>query len=160
MAAEINITGIIKLKMPVTTGMNRSGKQYTKGGFVLQLLDQYNTTVYLEAFGSVVDVLNAYPINGHVTVIGHVTSREYQGKYYTNVIADNIYQAQGGYLDICHQQPHSHQPSQPQQYQQPMQYQQPYHPPQPQQLSPSMQQAQQTLEQAGFEQVSEQDLPF
>lgn len=158
MAAEINITGTIKLKMPVTTGMTRSGKQYTKGGFVLQLLDQYNTTVYLEAFGSVVDVLNAYPINGHVTVIGHVTSREYQGKYYTNVIADNIYQAQGGYLDICHQQPQSYQPQQPQQYQQPTQYQQPY-PPQPQQLSPSMQQAQQVAEQAGFEPI-EDDLPF
>lgn len=158
MAAEINITGIIKLKMPVTTGMNRSGKQYTKGGFVLQLLDQYSTTVYFDVFGSVVDILNAYPINRHVTVIGHVTSREYQGKYYTNVIADSIFpQIQGGYT---HQQPHSYQPQQPQQYQQPMQYQQPYHPPQPQQLSPSMQQAQQTLEQAGFEQVSEQDLPF
>ena len=153
MAAEINITGTIKLKMPVTTGITKSGKQYTKGGFVLQLLDQYNTTVYFETFGNVVDVLNAYPINGHVTVIGHVTSREYQGKYYTNVIADNIYQAQGGYLDIRHQQPQSYQPQQPQQYQQP------YHPPQPQQLSPSMQQAQQTLEQAGFEPI-EDDLPF
>lgn len=158
MAAEINITGIIKLKIPVTTGITKSGKQYTKGGFVLQLLDQYSTTVYFDVFGNVADMLNAYPVNGHVTVIGHVTSRDYQGKYYTNVIADSILpQIQGGYT---YQQPHSHQPSQPQQYQQPMQYQQPYHPPQPQQLSPSMQQAQQTLEQAGFEQVSEQDLPF
>jgi hypothetical protein len=129
MAGEINITGIIKVKMPVTTRMNRSGNQYTKGGFVLQLLDQYSTTVYFNVFGNVADMLNAYPVNGHVTVIGHITSREYQGKYYTNVIADSILpQIQGGYTY--------------------------------QQLSPSMQQAQQTLEQAGFEQVSEQDLPY
>jgi hypothetical protein len=125
---EIQIEGKILEKLPVESGTSARG-EWKKQNFIIETVEQFPRKICIAAWTNSIPVLDTFQIGEMVSVSVNIESREFNGKWYTDIRAWRI--------DRPGQQPM--QPGMPQQpMQQPMQQpygqpmQQPYGMPQPQ----------------------------
>ncbi|MBQ7818215.1 MAG: DUF3127 domain-containing protein [Bacteroidales bacterium] len=88
----MEIKGKIIAVLPLQSGVSQAGKQWKKQEFVVETPDQFPRKVCMTLFGDRVD---QYPIaiGDDVVVSIDIESREYNGRWYTNVNAWKIEKA-------------------------------------------------------------------
>ena len=80
--------GIVTHILPVTTFGKENKK---KGGFVIEFQDgKYQSNLAFDCFDKALTDMSDLEVGDNVTVNFSVKSREYQGKWYTNVNAFGI----------------------------------------------------------------------
>ena len=157
----MEITGKLIQKLPVQSGVSTSGNNWSKAEFVIETVEQYPKKVCANLWGDRAKALDQFQLGSLITVSFDLESREYNGRWYTDVKAWRVdaatpaaaagvpNPAQGyaqqpqGYAPQGYAQPQQPMyppqgyPQQPQGYAQP---QQPAYPPQPQGYAPAPQQ--------------------
>lgn len=154
----MEITGKLIQKLPVQSGVSSQGNNWSKAEFVIETVEQYPKKVCANLWGERAKALDQFQLGSLITVSFDLESREYNGRWYTDVKAWRVdaatpaavagAPAQGqpqGYV----QQPQGYAPQGYAQPQQPMyppqgypqqqgyaQPQQPAYPPQPQGYAP------------------------
>ena len=80
--------GIVTAILPVTT-YGKEGKK--KGGFVIEFQDgKYQSNLAFDCFEKALMDMSDLEVGDNVNVVFNVKSREYQGKWYSNVNAFGI----------------------------------------------------------------------
>ena len=89
MIGDIKIYGTIISVLPVQTGISKAGSEWKKAEFLLETVEQYPRKVKFDIFGS--DRVEQYaPMlvqNATVTISVNIESREFNGRWYTDVRA-------------------------------------------------------------------------
>lgn len=82
----MEIKGKIIQKLPQQSGTSKQGNAWKKQEYVLETLDSYPSKVKFDLFGDKVD---QYPmqIGDTVTVYFDIESREFNGRWYTDIHA-------------------------------------------------------------------------
>jgi hypothetical protein len=80
----MEITGRIIQKLDLQKGTSAKG-EWKKQEFILETNDKFPKKVCISGWAEKVDDLNRYKINDTVKVSVNVESREYNGKWYTDV---------------------------------------------------------------------------
>ena len=82
----MEIQGRIILALPEVSGVSKSGNSWKKREYVLETHDTYPKKVFFNFFG---DRADQYPLNAgdEVTVSFDLESREFNGRWYTDVRA-------------------------------------------------------------------------
>ena len=107
MEQNITIKGKITQILPVESGTSKAGKEWNKGGFIIDNGDTYNPNVFVGLFGDKLDLLVNKSVGMDVVVHVNVSSREFNGKWYT--------QCDGWRIDLFGQsKPNQEQPKQSQ----------------------------------------------
>lgn len=91
---ELSITGKVVIVLPEQTGQGKNGV-WTKQDFVIKTNDQYPKTVLFSAWGDLSDIAGNLQEGEEITVSFNPESREYNGKYYTDLKAWKIEQNHG-----------------------------------------------------------------
>ena len=134
----MKIRGVISRKSQVMSGVSQQGKQWQKMEIILQTQEQYPKSVCLTAFNQVVNDTMSFNIGELVDANISVESREFNGKWYTDVKLFSLERVQQQ-MQPMQQQPMQQQmppmqqyPTAPQKPIQPIQQPMPQHPMQPQ----------------------------
>ena len=87
--SELTISGRIALILPLQTGTSKAGNQWKKQSYVIETGGQYPKKVCFSLFGDKVD---QFPIQvgQDVTVSIDIDSREFNGRWYTEINAWNV----------------------------------------------------------------------
>jgi hypothetical protein len=81
---------IIKIT-EMQTGTSKTGKEWVKQSFVVDKETEYNNEICFNLFGDYkVGMLDQFKVGDQVEVHYNVSSREYQGNYYTSADAFRI----------------------------------------------------------------------
>ncbi len=82
----MEIRGKIILVLPLQSGTSKAGNEWKKQEYVLETLEQYPRKVCFQFFGDKVD---QYPtsVGQEVVVSFDIDSREFNGRWYTNISA-------------------------------------------------------------------------
>ncbi len=91
----LDITGKILQIMPPTSGTSKAGKDWVKQEFVIETQETYPKKVCISLMGEKTQELSKYTPGSEVKVSLNLESREYNGKWYTNVNAWRIESAGG-----------------------------------------------------------------
>lgn len=86
----LDITGKIIQIMPPTSGTSKAGKDWVKQEFVIETQETYPKKVCISLMGDKTQELSKYAPGSEVKVSLNLESREYNGKWYTNVNAWRI----------------------------------------------------------------------
>jgi hypothetical protein len=86
---SVEITGKLIQKLPVQTGEGKNGS-WSKGGFVLETGDRYPKKVCCVVWGDQISQINGLPEGTSVKASVDIESREYNGRWYTDVRAWRI----------------------------------------------------------------------
>lgn len=87
----LEITGKLIQKLQEEGGVGKTGNNWRKQNFILETLDaNYPKKVSIALWGDKVDILSTIIEGTIVTVFADVESREYMGKWYTDVKAYRI----------------------------------------------------------------------
>lgn len=86
----MEIKGKLIQKLQLQSGVSKAGNNWQKQEFVIETLDQYPQQVCIQLFGDKVDMLASYNINDTLVVSFDLMSREYNGRWYTDVRAWKI----------------------------------------------------------------------
>ena len=91
MANELTISGRIALILPLQQGTSKAGNPWKKQGYVIDTGGQYPRKVCFSLFG---DKIDQFPlqVGQDVTVSIDIESREFNGRWYTEINAWNIVQ--------------------------------------------------------------------
>lgn len=81
----MEIKGKIVIELPLVTGMGRKG-QWNKQDYVIETGDRYPKKVCFSVWNDKIDLFNI-SVGDEVTISIDLESREYQGKWYTQVQA-------------------------------------------------------------------------
>lgn len=92
---NLQITGVVTTILPTTQGTSASGNAWAKQQFVLTTQEQYPKTICFTVFGQDKIDQIALKQNEQVTVSFDLKSREYNGRYYTDVNAWNVERVAG-----------------------------------------------------------------
>ncbi len=84
------ITGRVVQIFDMVSGKSRAGKDWQKQEFVIEMGGQYPKKVCFTAFGDKVQLLNGVYEQDEVTVAFDPESREYNGRWYTDLRAWKI----------------------------------------------------------------------
>jgi hypothetical protein len=157
----MEITGKLIQKLPVQSGVSSQGNNWSKAEFVIETVEQYPKKVCANLWGDRAKALDQFQLGSLITVSFDLESREYNGRWYTDVKAWRVDAATPAAVagapapapGYAPQQPAYGQPQGYVQPQQPMyppqgypqqqvyaQPQQPAYPPQPQGYAPAPQQ--------------------
>ena len=82
----MEITGKLAQVLPEQSGQGRNGT-WVKISFILETQDQYPKKVCIDAWGDKVDLVKSFQSGDLLKVDFDVESREYNGRWYTNVKA-------------------------------------------------------------------------
>ena len=95
--APLAISGIVYNVLPPQTGTSKSGNAWQKQDFILETLEKYPRMVCISLFG---DRVEKFPVQvGRlVTVSIDIESREFNGRWYTDVRAWNVIYTDGSGL--------------------------------------------------------------
>ena len=88
--SEMNISGKVVQVLPIQTGTSKAGKQWQKQEFVLEQGGQYPRKVCISLFGD--NVAKIPQVGQDVMVSVDIDSREFNGRWYTEIKAWNIVQ--------------------------------------------------------------------
>ena len=144
----MEITGKLIQKLPVQSGVSSQGNNWSKAEFVIETVEQYPKKVCANLWGDRAKALDQFQLGSLITVSFDLESREYNGRWYTDVKAWRVDAATPAAAAGV-PNPAQGYAAQPQGYapqgyaQQPMCYaqpQQPAYPPQPQGYAPAPQQ--------------------
>lgn len=80
----MEITGKIIQKLEVQKGTSARG-EWKKQEFIIETNDKFPKKVCVSGWAEKVDELNRYNINDMITVSINIESREYNGRWYTDV---------------------------------------------------------------------------
>ncbi len=86
----LDITGKIVQIMPPVNGVSKAGKEWVKQEFILETQETYPRKVCIGMMGEKTSELSRYRVEDIVKVSLNIESREYNGKWYTNVNAWRI----------------------------------------------------------------------
>ncbi len=92
----LDITGKVLQIMPITTGTSKAGKEWVKQEFVIETQETYPKKVCISVMGDKTQELKKYVPGNEIKVSLNLESREYNGKWYTNVNAWRIEGSTGG----------------------------------------------------------------
>jgi hypothetical protein len=91
----MEISGKLIQKLPLQTGVGKTGTSWQKQEFVIETIETYPKKICANLWGDKVDVLQSINIGDQVIMSFSVESREYNGKWYTSVKAYKV-DKQGG----------------------------------------------------------------
>tara|TARA_R100000995_G_scaffold18009_1_gene7275 strand:- start:838 stop:1179 length:342 start_codon:yes stop_codon:yes gene_type:complete len=82
----MEIKGTIVKILPLQSGTSKAGNEWKKQDVILQQFDKYSKEVCVTAFGDeALQSLSKFIVGDTVDIKVNVESREYNGKYYTNL---------------------------------------------------------------------------
>lgn len=84
---EMEITGRIIAVLPEQGGVSKTGNEWKKQEYVLETQDQYPKKVCFQIFGADKISQAAIQMGEELTVSFDIDSREYQGRWFTNINA-------------------------------------------------------------------------
>ena len=87
----MNISGKVVLVLPIQTGTSKAGNQWKKQDFILETGGQYPRKVCISLFGD--NVAKIPQVGQDVMVSVDIDSREFNGRWYTEIKAWNVVQA-------------------------------------------------------------------
>jgi len=85
----MEITGKLQIILPLTEGQGKNGT-WKKQEFVIETADQYPKKICMNVWGDKVDEFKRYKIGDLLTCSLDISSREYNGKWYTDIRAWRI----------------------------------------------------------------------
>lgn len=88
--SEMNISGKVVQVLPIQTGTSKAGNPWQKQEFVLDQGGQYPRKVCISLFGD--NVAKIPQVGQDVMVSVDIDSREFNGRWYTEIKAWNIVQ--------------------------------------------------------------------
>lgn len=88
--SEMNISGKVVQVLPIQTGTSKAGNPWQKQEFVLEQGGQYPRKVCISLFGD--NVAKIPQVGQEVMVSVDIDSREFNGRWYTEIKAWNIVQ--------------------------------------------------------------------
>lgn len=88
--SEMNISGKVVQVLPIQTGTSKAGNPWQKQEFVLEQGGQYPRKVCISLFGD--NVAKIPQVGQDVMVSVDIDSREFNGRWYTEIKAWNITQ--------------------------------------------------------------------
>ena len=83
----LQIQGKITHVLPVESGTSKAGKEWSKQDFVIETEDQFPKSVCFTLFGDKVSILDNFNEGDFVDVFFNLESREFNGRWYSNVNA-------------------------------------------------------------------------
>jgi hypothetical protein len=86
----LEITGKLTQKMDLQSGTSRTGNLWQKQEFVIETIEQYPKKICANLWGENVKILESLNIGAVITVSFSLESREFNGKWYTDVRAWKI----------------------------------------------------------------------
>ncbi|MDR2972508.1 MAG: DUF3127 domain-containing protein [Bacteroidales bacterium] len=86
----MEIIGKLIQKMPMQSGISKTGNSWQKQEFVIETLEQYPRKVCANLWGERTAVLETLNIDDKVVMTFDIESREFQGRWYTDVKASKI----------------------------------------------------------------------
>jgi len=107
----LELSGKLIQKMPEQTGVSKAGKSWVKQYFILETVeDKFPKKISVSVFGEKVDMLRNIPLGANVKVSINIESREWQGKWFTDVSAWRMEvmgagASNGAYSDGPHAEP-------------------------------------------------------
>ncbi len=88
---SLQVQGRITHITPLQTGISGAGKEWKKQNFVIETQDQYPKSIAFTLFGDEkIAALTQYAVGAEVNVFFNLESREYQGRWFSNVNAWKI----------------------------------------------------------------------
>ncbi|MCQ2283541.1 MAG: DUF3127 domain-containing protein [Bacteroidales bacterium] len=84
---SLEITGKLIARLQMQSGTSKAGNNWQKQEFVIETMDQYPKKICANLWGDRIDQLNQVNINDTVKVSFDLESREFNGKWYTDVKA-------------------------------------------------------------------------
>jgi len=90
----MEITGVVVSLLPLQTGQGKNGV-WKKQEFIVETPGQYPKKVCMSLWGEKVDE-NRINVGDRITASINIESREYNGRWYTDVRAWKIAKANGG----------------------------------------------------------------
>ncbi len=78
------LTGKILLKLPEQTGTGRNG-QWSRQDFIVESQEQFPRKICFSAWGDKVALLKSFKPEDIIKVFFNIESREYNGKWYTDL---------------------------------------------------------------------------
>lgn len=98
----MEIKGKLVAKMQPTRGTSSQGKEWVKQDFIVETQETYPKKVCITGMGNKSEELNKYNVGDSVKVSVNIESREYNGKWYTNV---NVWKIEAGEQSTAPQTP-------------------------------------------------------
>ena len=90
----LDITGKIVLKLNKTEGISKAGKPWSKQEFVIETQETYPRKEMISTMNEKVNELERFNVGDTITASLNIESREYNGRWYTDVRAWKL-QGQG-----------------------------------------------------------------
>jgi hypothetical protein len=84
---NLEITGKVVQKLSQTEGISKAGKPWSKQEFVIETQEQYPRKVCISIMNEKVTELQQYNEGDMITAAINIESREWNGKWYTEVRA-------------------------------------------------------------------------
>ena len=82
----MEVTGTVKLKLAVESGISKSEKVWKKQTVVIDTGGDFNNEIAVSAFGDEkLESLNKLEVGMKVKILCNVYSREYNGRYFHNI---------------------------------------------------------------------------
>ena len=82
----MEVKGIIKKKLKLQSGTSKAGNEWQKLDVIITQSDEYSKEVCITAFGDkAIESVKRFNEGDSVEVSVNVESREFNGKYYTNI---------------------------------------------------------------------------
>lgn len=91
----MEISGKLLMKLPLQSGVGKTGNAWKKQEFVIETQEAYPKKVCIQLWGDKADDLDSIQIGDMITASINVESREFNGKWYTDVRAWRIERAGG-----------------------------------------------------------------
>jgi len=86
---EVLIAGVVQQQLPQESGVSKSGKQWTKSSSLINTGDK--DPVVVSAFNQTAQVLGAIPAGTFLNVIGKISTRNWEGKYYVDLRITSVF---------------------------------------------------------------------
>jgi hypothetical protein len=86
----VEIIGKLISKLELQSGIGKTGNSWQKQEFVIETIEQFPKKVCANLWGDKIDALAALAIGDTVVVTFNLESREFNGKWYTDVRAWKI----------------------------------------------------------------------
>lgn len=87
---SMDVKGRLIQILPLQTGTSKSGNSWSKQDFVIETEEQFPKKVCFTLFGDKVSLLNGLSAGDQIDVSFNLESREFNGKWYSNINAWKI----------------------------------------------------------------------
>jgi hypothetical protein len=85
--SELKVTGKLTNILNPVSGISKSGKDWNKQDFVITTDDKYPKEICFTLFGDKTDLISNIKLGDEIEVFFNLESREYEGRYFHNVLA-------------------------------------------------------------------------